>query len=121
MKQKTEEEERQDLLKGIKSDLRIQGRGKDGKTPALKLLAELEGFTKNEGRELFVLTADDYHLIEQQAKKELDDGIPPYLGGEGEVSPERQLLHDSLCLDNGQEQSPEDNPLEVVALSDFPE
>ena len=121
MRRKTEEEERQDLLRGIKTDLRAQGRGKDGKNAALKLLLELEGFTQNTGKELFVLTADDYHLIEQQAKKELDDGIPPYIDREGEVSPELQLLHDQLCLDNGQEQPTEDNPLETLDLSSLPE
>ncbi len=120
-KVKTEEEERQDLLSDIKKALLSQGKGKEGKSAALKLLLELEGFALKDRKELFELTADDYHLIEQQAQRELDDGIPSYTGGEGEMPPGRQLLYDQLHVDTGQEHATEDYQMEALDLSDLPE
>ena len=120
MIKKTEEEERQILLTDIKKALLSQGKGKEGKSAALKLLLELEGFTQKDGKELFELTADDYYRIEQQAKRENELGLPSYLGGEVEVPPERQLLYDQLCVDNGQVGTTEDYQVEAVDITDLP-
>lgn len=114
---KTDEEERVDLLKNIKANLKSQGSGKGGNTAALKFLAELEGFTKKDSKELFKLTADDYCRIEQQAQRELDDGVPPHFGGESEMPTGTDLLLDSFRQDSGQG-TDEDDSLETLGLPD---
>lgn len=118
---KTEEEERAKLLRTIKDELLKQGKGKDGKNAALKLLLELEGFTQKDGKELFELTADDYHLIEQQAQRELDNEIPSNLSGEGEVQEESDLLLDSLHVVTGSLDTTKDYQMEAVDISDIPD
>ena len=118
MKQKTEEE----LVAEIETNLAAIGKSKGaGATAAYSLLLKMKGLVDKNSKELFELTADDYHLIEQQAQRELDDGVLPYLGREGEVQVEPSLLPDSLHVDTGQVEPPKDNSVEAVELPDFPD